>query len=876
VVQGGYAGTGNISTAPLLAPLGTYGGTTKTLALLPGSSAIDGGNAAYCPATDQRGIARPQGSACDMGAFESRGFTLTKTGGDNQAVWVYASFATALSLTVTANSAGEPVNGGVLSFTGPGSGAGLASTVTATITNGTASGAATANGVPGSYTVSASASGAASASYSLTNILDIVAPSVTVFTVSSPSNTLSIPVTAFTASDNNAVTGYFITTSSAQPDAGAAGWTVTAPTNYPVTSAGTYTLYPWAKDVAGNVSAVYSSPAVVTLYPVIYARPGGLTSGFCGSWADACELRYALANAVNGQEIWVQTGTYKTTTSTDRYATFQLKSGVGLYGGFNGTETARSQRNIAANLTVLSGDIGQLFSIRFVNALHVVTGADNSVLDGFTIFGGNANATPPYDRGGGMYNSNASPWISNCIFSNNGAVYGGGMYNENSNPTLTNCTFSGNTSAVGIIGNIIGYIGSSVGGGMYNDHSNPALTNCTFSGNSPTGEAGGIFNSNSTTIIRNSILWGDSAGELVGTGYTVSYSVIQGGYSGTGNISIDPLLAPFGNYGGLAQTYVLLPGSSAIDAADPADCPVSDQRGMARPQGSACDIGAFESQGFTLTKTGGDGQSAVINTTFATPLTLTVTANNASEPVNGGVVTFSAPASGASTNPASSSAIITSGAVSQSLTANGAVGSYSVAASAFGASDVIFSLTNTAPTAVLTVSISGSGTVTSNNQSFTNYACNKSGGGVCDPVSFGYGDTVTLTPVGSNSSFTSWSGDISGSANPYTNLLMDGDKAVTAIFAPLPATVQIEGDATPYYALGTTLNTPSKDATLRARDLTFGETITLTNSHNLKLRGGFPDADFTDDSQSGFSTINGWLKIQAGKLAVERVKIKSP
>ena len=73
VVQGGYPGGFHIITAdPRLGELGNYGGSTPTIPLLPGSSAIDAVNATQCPATDQRGIPRPQGAACDLGAFEAR------------------------------------------------------------------------------------------------------------------------------------------------------------------------------------------------------------------------------------------------------------------------------------------------------------------------------------------------------------------------------------------------------------------------------------------------------------------------------------------------------------------------------------------------------------------------------------------------------------------------------------------------------------------------------------------------------------------------------------------------------------------------------------------------------------------------------------
>lgn len=57
---------------PQLFPLGNNGGSTQTLALLPGSPAMNAGNNATCPTTDQRGVARPQGGVCDIGAFEAQ------------------------------------------------------------------------------------------------------------------------------------------------------------------------------------------------------------------------------------------------------------------------------------------------------------------------------------------------------------------------------------------------------------------------------------------------------------------------------------------------------------------------------------------------------------------------------------------------------------------------------------------------------------------------------------------------------------------------------------------------------------------------------------------------------------------------------------
>ncbi|WP_236019115.1 Ig-like domain-containing protein [Geomonas propionica] len=83
------------------------------------------------------------------------------------------------------------------------------------------------------------------------------------FAATTPSTSWTIPVSGFAATDNTGVTGYMITTSATAPLSGDAAWTGTAPAGYTVAADGSYTLYPWAKDAAGNVSLVYGSPVTV-------------------------------------------------------------------------------------------------------------------------------------------------------------------------------------------------------------------------------------------------------------------------------------------------------------------------------------------------------------------------------------------------------------------------------------------------------------------------------------------------------------------------------------------------------------------------------------------------------------------------------------
>jgi hypothetical protein len=206
------------------------------------------------------------------------------------------------------------------------------------------------------------------------------------------------------------------------------------------------------------------------------------------------------------------------------------------------------------------------------------------------------------DFGGGMYNYNSSDHVvTNCTFSNNSATYGGGMYNyNNSSPTVTNCTFIGNSA-------------DSQGGGVCNDtNSSPTISNCTFSGNSAT-YGGGMYDYNSSDpVVTNCILWGNTATNEAQiynwlSTPTVSFSDVQGGWTGTGNINADPLFVdangPDNIFGTADDNLRLLPDSPCIDTADNSAVPTgieTDLDGRDRFVDGDCnttvivDMGAFE------------------------------------------------------------------------------------------------------------------------------------------------------------------------------------------------------------------------------------------------------------------------------------------
>lgn len=180
------------------------------------------------------------------------------------------------------------------------------------------------------------------------------------------------------------------------------------------------------------------------------------------SWATAFrKLQKALAVAHYGDEVWVAQGQYKPTDDNDRSKSFNLVDGVAVFGGFNGTESSRGERDWTVFPTVLSGDIGAVgdSSDNSYTILYAVLTSFNTRLDGFTIENGNASlvdlALPqlnPQSCGGAIYLNGygdlyAYLSIYNCTFRNDWAIYSGGAICANGRDGgssvvyLENCVF---------------------------------------------------------------------------------------------------------------------------------------------------------------------------------------------------------------------------------------------------------------------------------------------------------------------------------------------------------------------------------------------------------------------------------------------------
>jgi len=213
-----------------------------------------------------------------------------------------------------------------------------------------------------------------------------------------------------------------------------------------------------------------------------------------------------------------------------------------------------------------------------LNSGHTLT-VTNSTFSGNT---GTSNTS----NGGGIYTAGGTPTVTNSTFSGNSASTGGGIYNIGGVLIVANSTFSTNSASVN-------------GGAIYNNASGTLVTNSTFSANSAS-SGGGIYNTTGSTTLYNTIVAGSPNGfNCVQAGGTLTANGFNADTDGSCDnaaqlTSAQINLQLLGDNGGPTQTMALSAGSPAIDAGDDVNCPTADQRGVTRPQGSHCDIGAYE------------------------------------------------------------------------------------------------------------------------------------------------------------------------------------------------------------------------------------------------------------------------------------------
>ena len=251
--------------------------------------------------------------------------------------------------------------------------------------------------------------------------------------------------------------------------------------------------------------------------------------------------------------------------------------------------------------------------------------------------------------GGGGLRSEGSVTLEGCTVSGNSAFIGGGVYisiSGSNQATLTNSTISGNSASFSVGGIFINTINSSQvtltnstisgntaavffsGGVMIRAlGGSVTLTNSTISGNSA-GSGGGVYSrsyASSHVMLQRMLVAGNTAlsgaevispnfggiftvndHNLFGRSSLTTAQALSGVSAGATDITAtsdgsdptaltDILETTLQDNGGPILTHALVAGSPAIDASPAdADCPATDQRGVTRPQGAACDIGAFE------------------------------------------------------------------------------------------------------------------------------------------------------------------------------------------------------------------------------------------------------------------------------------------
>ena len=249
------------------------------------------------------------------------------------------------------------------------------------------------------------------------------------------------------------------------------------------------------------------------------------------SWADAySQIFDAIAAAEENAQIWIASGLYLASENDSTYLTPAY--GVSLYGGFAGAEASIEERDWAANLTIISGDLnqddvaGDFVTNRIENSRHLMliqSGLDNTtILDGLIFENGQTLGADAGgdDRRGGAILAYGAPVIRNCIFRNNYGYFGGACYprfEEASGSVFENCSFNSNSASSGgalyinsldtaSFINLVfnGNRSASNGGAVYHQATKGYWSNCDFDENQcgSDNRGGAIYSTNSELLIN--------------------------------------------------------------------------------------------------------------------------------------------------------------------------------------------------------------------------------------------------------------------------------------------------------------------------------------------------------------------------------------
>ena len=610
---------------------------------------------------------------------------------------------------------GSPLNGFSVTFNSPGSGAsgtftstGSNSETVSTDSSGSATSSIfTANNEVGTYIVTASVPGLIrTANFSFKNLSAPGIPAI--ISISNGNNQKRIVNQLFT----NPI-GALVTDSLGTPIQGV-NVTFTSPASGP---SGTFSsTSTFSETVSTNSSGIATSSTIIansivgsftiTAFAEGVATPANFTltnlkngiyvdasmpddNGNCITPATACKtINGALSKATAGDTIYVASGTY---TGNGTTSVVSINKNITILGGWVNNYASQTGN------TILDGQSAR----RVVDVIN----AGNVSLDHLTITNGSYFQMGNTVGGGGIYISHSNLSVSNSTVMSNKSYRGAGIFLDANNSgavlNLKNSTITNNTS---------NEYGGGIGtGNFHNTSTEPSMViqNSTITNNTTGYFGGGISITAGTATIQNSIIARNNKSDCYGTLNSTTNLIIQNVTdctisSGTFSVA-DPLLTDF--LVGAPAFYPLLSNSPAIDTGDAATCLNTDERGVDRPQGALCDIGAYEhSTNFGspayLIYYSGDNQITPPNKIFLKPLSVHVT-DNLGNLLSGVPVQFDAPDSGPSLtflDTGTTTTVNTDSnglAESPGLISNSQIGGpYPVTASVNGTNTVTFNLTN--------------------------------------------------------------------------------------------------------------------------------------------------------------------------------------